>query len=282
MSSKKIIEFNRGKFCLKVTIEGRGDAAIVIGSHKYYPRTFSKKLKATLKFFYVDTRVFATNDPKSIESDFTINKIVEDIETIREALDIKKAVFIGHSIHALVALEYVKRFPDHVSHLALIASAPIAMPEIAKEANQYLEESVCPERKSALVRSIQKFTGSNRKESFVTRLFSLTPMIWYDYNFNAQKLWKDVKVNSMGAKIIWERLFEDYDAAKSLKIIKCPILIALGRYDYFNPPHLWESFRDCISDLTIRVFERSAHTPQLEEHDNFDEEIMKWLEQKAK
>ncbi|MDJ1258058.1 MAG: alpha/beta hydrolase [Candidatus Midichloria sp.] len=49
-------------------------------------------------------------------------------------------------------------------------------------------------------------------------------------------------------------------------------------YDDFNPPHLWEKYRTFASDFTVRIFEKSNHTPQLEEPDNFDEELMKWLE----
>ncbi|NDB83077.1 MAG: alpha/beta hydrolase, partial [Alphaproteobacteria bacterium] len=50
------------------------------------------------------------------------------------------------------------------------------------------------------------------------------------------------------------------------------------RYDYFNPPHLWEKYREHVSDLTVRIFEKSAHTPQLEESRNFDEELIGWLD----
>ena len=75
-------------------------------------------------------------------------------------------------------------------------------------------------------------------------------------------------------------MFAYYNVANALKAISCPIFLALGRYDYFNPPHLWEKYREHASDLTIRIFEKSAHTPQLEESDNFDEELMRWLEHK--
>ena len=76
----------------------------------------------------------------------------------------------------------------------------------------------------------------------------------------------------------WGSMFADYNVANALKAISCPIFLALGRYDYFNPPHLWEKYREHPSDLTVRIFEKSSHTPQLEEPDNFDEELMRWLD----
>lgn len=87
-----------------------------------------------------------------------------------------------------------------------------------------------------------------------------------------------MEVNSIGAGIIWGSMVADYNITQSLKTIKCLIYLALGRYDYFNPPHLWEKYRTFASDFTVRIFEKSTHTPQLEKPDNFDEELMKWLE----
>ncbi len=277
MSTEKIIELNRDNFCLKAASSSSGSVAIVIGSHKYYPRTFSENLKTKLQLVCADTRGFVPALSDHSESDFTIAKILQDIEALRLSLGADRIILIGHSIHAFMALEYARQFPDRVSHLVLIASSPTAGVEIYKEADRYFEESVCPERKAAFAASMQKFIESG-DQSFVARLLSFGPRIWYDANFDASKLWEGVEINSVGAGIIWGSMFADYDLSSALKAIKCPIFLALGRYDYFNPPHLWEKYREHVSDLTVRIFEKSAHTPQLEESRNFDEELIGWLD----
>ena len=279
MSTEKIIELNRDNFCLKAASFGIGSVAIVIGSHKYYPRTFSENLKTKLQLVCADTRGFVPALSDHSESDFTIAKILQDIEALRLSLGADRIILIGHSIHAFMGLEYARQFPDKVSHLVLIASSPTAGPEIYKEADRYFEESVCPKRKAAFATSMQKFVESGN-QSFVARMLSFGPRIWYDENFDASKLWEGVEVNSVGAGIIWGSMFADYDLASALKAIKYPIFLALGRYDYFNPPHLWEKYREHASDLTVRIFEKSAHTPQLEESNNFDEELIRWLDNK--
>ena len=76
-------------------------------------------------------------------------------------------------------------------------------------------------------------------------------------------------------------MYADYNVANALKAMSCPIFLALGRYDYFNPPHLWEKYREYASDLTVRIFEKSGHTPQLEESDLFDEAFFSWLQAKG-
>lgn len=276
MSTEKIIELNRNNFCLKASIDGNGPVAIVIGGHKYYPLTFSENLKSKLQLVCADTRGFVPASENHTESDFTIDKLVQDIEAMRVSLGADRIILLGHSIHAFMAMEYARAFPDRVSHLVLIASSPITGPEIYKKADRYFEESVCSERKAALQITMQRFNESG-DQSFVARLLSFGPRIWYDENFDASKLWEGVEINSVGAGIIWGSMFADYDLSSALKAIKCPIFLALGRYDYFNPPHLWEKYREHASDITIRIFEKSGHTPQLEESNNFDEELIRWL-----
>lgn len=108
-------------------------------------------------------------------------------------------------------------------------------------------------------------------------MLAFGPRLWYDATFNAADLWKGVQVNTIGANIIWGSMFDKYPIKETLKAIKCPIFLALGRYDYFNPPHVWESYRKYFTHLTLRIFERSGHTPQLEEKENFNCELLKWL-----
>lgn len=144
------------------------------------------------------------------------------------------------------------------------------------EADRYFEKSVCLYREDIIAIRMQKFVESG-DQYFIRRMLAFDPGICYDYNFDASKLWAGVEVNSIGAEIIWGSMFADYDIANALEVINCPFFLAPGRYDYFNPPHLWEKYHEHISDLTIPVFEKSSHTPQLEESDNFDKDLVRWL-----
>ena len=43
------------------------------------------------------------------------------------------------------------------------------------------------------------------------------------------------------------------------------------------PPFTWEPYRVKIPNMTIRVFEKSGHTPQYEEPKAFDRVLIEWL-----
>jgi proline iminopeptidase len=90
VSKTKIIELNRDHFYFKAAIDGSGPVAIVIGSHKYYPRTFSENLKSKLKIICADTRGFVPASENHTEDDFTVDKLVQDMEAMRVSLGADK------------------------------------------------------------------------------------------------------------------------------------------------------------------------------------------------
>lgn len=214
------------------------------------------------------------------EDSFSLSAILGDIEALRIKLNINKVMIIGHSIHAFMALEYAKRYPNSVSHIILLAASPIVGEKLHEAANRYFNESVCPERKKLLaenLKTLEKEISANPDQAFVTRMLKFAPMIWYDYTYDANHLWEGVHLQSMGAAYVWGGMFENYRIEKNLDDIKSPVFLGLGRYDYWNPPHLWEGLRSKFTNLTVRVFEKSGHTPQFEESDLFDDELLSWI-----
>jgi proline iminopeptidase len=249
--------------------------SLCIGSSTYYPRIFSAELIKQLNMRFYDTPAFR-DDPVDGHMDCSLPGLLEDIERYRQTEELRDMVLIGHSIHALMALVYAAHYPQRVSRLILIASSPITGPALHHAADQYFQESVCPERKLLLNERLALFQ-QNETQSFVDRMLAFGPMLWFDPYFDASMLWKDVQVNPEAAAKIWGPLFENFDVQTALQAIQCPVWLALGRYDYFNPPWLWEAYRQDFRQLTLLVFERSGHTPPYEEAALFDRELLAWV-----
>ena len=64
--------------------------------------------------------------------------------------------------------------------------------------------------------------------------------------------------------------------------ITVPMFVGLGRYDYVIPYTLWRTNYEHIPDFKLVLFEKSGHTPQLEETELFDRELLQWINQKIK
>lgn len=269
----------REGFKLHYCVEGDGPPALVIGSSRYYPRSFSQSLRRHLRLVFLDWRGFA----EGAASNLTLELLLEDIDSIREALGLERCIVIGHSAHALLALEYGKKYPEHTSHIAMIATYPDLSPATAAATELYWQESVWPARKAALEERTRQLPDEELAklppaEGFIAWYVRRDPQAWYDYTINSSKLWKGVVPNMPLFDFLYRTVLPNLDISTGLEKLTQPVFLALGRYDFIAaPPSVWDPLRPKFHDLTVRVFEHSGHSPQLEEAELFDEELLKWL-----
>jgi proline iminopeptidase len=230
---------------------------------------------------FVDHRGFVPSSKPIDPTAYTLDTIVEDIEAIIKHLNVGKMVIIGHSGHGYMAQAYAKKYPQHVSHLVMIATGPKQSLESHQAAEQYLQDSVCPERKAQLAKDLENLPEELAKypdKRFITFCLKLGARSWFDYTFKATPLWQDVYVNMPIIDHFWGTIFRDIDVTKDIKKLTMPTLIALGRYDYLvAPPYTWNTIRPQFPNLTVRIFERSSHTPQYEQSHEFNRELLLWL-----
>lgn len=266
------------RFRLRYRIEGSGLACLVIGSSVYYPRVFSQEMRRHLRMVFLDQRVFALTPHRGKVPVSGLNEILEDVERARRQLDLSSVVVVGHSGHALMALEYAKRYPKHVSHVVMISIGPSLSPEHMAEAARYWRESVDPERKAVHEENVRNWPAKGADQGLISWYLHNVPRIWFDPHFDPAPLWEGVEVNQSIFDRVWGTELRDIDISRGLEALDRPVFLALGRYDFIIPPPAsWDALRPKFRDLTVRVFERSGHTPPFEQPELFDRELMAWL-----
>ncbi|MEO1255243.1 MAG: alpha/beta hydrolase, partial [Bacteroidota bacterium] len=150
--------------------------------------------------------------------------------------------------------------------------------------NRAWEESVDPNRKRVLQENLlrlpdDKIAQLSPSEAFIQSYIRSGPKAWYDPQFNSSKLWEGIEINMKMLSYMWGHVFREIDITKGLDKFQKPVFLALGRYDYLvAPPSTWDLIRLKFHDLTIRIFEKSGHTPQYEQPLLFDKELLEWLE----
>ncbi len=272
-------------FKLRYRIEGEGPDVLVLGSSIYYPRSFSQKLRKSLRLHFVDYRGFAQPPASGINETPSFERLVNDIEHMRKQLSLDRCIVIGHSAHALLAIEYAKKYPKHVSHVAMIGISPSLSPEHAKIAERNWDESVWPERKTALAERMREFPDEELSklptdQAFVKWNVRRAPQSWFDFRFDSSALWQGVFPNMPILDFFYGKALRDIDISKGLKAFDRPVFLALGRFDYIIAPvSCWDSLRPKFQNLTVKIFERSGHSPQYEEPELFNAELLKWLEE---
>lgn len=281
MAETGVIE--SGKFKLRYLIEGEGPPAIVIGSWNYYPRTFSSNLRRHLRLIFMDHRGFAPSPGPVDNAEFELDILLDDIELLRKKLKLEKVIIIGHSGHAIMALEYAKKYSQHVSHVVMIGISPGLSEENADATEKNWQNVASVERKAALAKSFEiysdkKLTNLSSSERFTLEYVRKGPQIWYDFNFNALPLWENVVMNVDMFNHVWGSIFKTIDITKNLDKLQKPIFLALGQYDFIvTPSTAWENIIANYNNFTMCIFEKSGHTPQYEEPELFDTELLQWL-----
>jgi proline iminopeptidase len=273
-----------GGFQLRYQIEGTGIPTIVIGSARKEPRLFSPQLRAHLRLVFLDHRGFAAAPSQIDPTSFQLETLVDDIERARQALGLERVAVMGHSGHAYMALEYGKKYAAHVSHVVLIGIAPDLSAASRNAAERYWQESVSPERKAVFQANLQRFPDDvlaqlpAAERAWQTRLRN-APKIWFDPHFDETPQWEGVEVNEV-IRRVWDEVFPAIDVTRGLETFHSPVFLALGRYDFLvAPPSSWDPIRPRFRNLTVRVFERSGHTPCYEEPALFDAELLRWMKQ---
>ncbi|WP_242092608.1 alpha/beta fold hydrolase [Aestuariivivens sediminicola] len=269
---------------LTYRIEGHGTPCLVIGSSVYYPRTFSDNLRRYLKLYFVDMKWFAKDYKAEALHKVTIKSIVNDVEQIRKALQLEKPLIMGHSIHGTIATEYVKTFGDQVSGLIVIGSPSEWGNATYDKKAAELWASASTERKRLQeenwgnLKELDRLTG---QEEASARYNTMSPQYWFNPEYDAGWLWKDMTVHSELTQHLFSKVFHDYTMFDPGTTITVPLFVGLGKYDYVIPYTLWNTAHNYFPDLKLVLFEKSGHTPQLEEPQHFDEALVEWIKIKC-
>ncbi len=273
-----------GGFQLRYQIEGTGIPTIVIGSALKESRLFSPHLRGHLRLVFLDHRGFATPPSQIDPASFQLETLVDDIECARQTLGLERVAVMGQSGHAYMALEYGKKYAAHVSHVVMVGIAPDLSAASQQAAERYWRESVSPERKAVFQANLQRFPDDVLAQlprvdrARQTRLQN-APKIWYDPHFDETPQWEGVESNEV-IRRVWDEVFSVIDITRGLETFHVPVFLALGRYDFrVAPPSSWEPLRPHFRNLTVRVFERSGHTPCYEEPNLFDAALLSWMQQ---
>ena len=266
---------------LRYRIEGSGQPILVIGTAIFYPRIFSDTLREQVQLVFVDLRHFGENDGSFAIDEISIQTYADDIEHVRQTLGLGDIVILGHSVHGCIALEYARRYAEHVRGAVTTGSYPYISDEEPSAADRLWDAEASEERKTLLQRNRAALTPDVRaalspSERVVRVYGARAPLNWYDPTYNGDWLWEGVTTDVPVYDRLQE-LFETYDLAQGPGTISVPVLIAQGRYDYNAVYTLWEEHSHKLPRHTYALFGRSAHFPSFEEPDRFDATLLAWV-----
>jgi proline iminopeptidase len=201
-----------------------------------------------------------------------LEQLVEDAEALRRHLGLGKIAVLGHSYGGFIALEYALQYPQHLSHLLLLNSAPAwgYGEEIVANA---VRRGATPAMLEAL--NVEAYVTDNERLREWYHL--MAPLYFYQFD---QKIADELVQNMIFSSAAMQQglqLVKNYNLLARLREIHVPSLIVTGREDFAMPPSQAVRLQQCIPNSNLTIFERSAHFPYLEEPDAFRQIVGDWV-----
>ena len=200
---------------------------------------------------------------------------VADIEGLRQHLGLGKMVLAGGSYGGHLALEYALRYPENLYALILRDTAA---------SNRYQEKAI----QTALARNLpgvdremlaRLFAGQVRDdEDFRACYAAILPLYDYDHDpERARAKLERIRFRHETHNWAFSRNQPQFDLTNRLPEIQVPTLVICGRHDWITPLEASEEIARLIPKARLVVFERSGHSPQVEEPETFRQVVRDFL-----
>lgn len=207
---------------------------------------------------------------------FTHEQWVADVEGLREWLGAERIVIAGGSYGGFIAMEYAARHPDRVSAVVLRdTSADNANQELAtRNAAASSRVRINPAKLDRIM------SGTVRDDADLKDCWrEILPL--YDHDYDPAKVEQRVATTPYHY-LTHNHAFAvnqpNYDIKHLLPGITAPVLVTVGRHDWITPVECSETIARLIPQAELRVFEKSGHSPQVEEAELWEATVRDFLD----
>lgn len=169
----------------------------------------------------------------------------------------------GLGMGGAVALELIRRAPDRVSRLCLMATdAQADTPQVAAAR----EELVVGAKMGRLEEVMRKIIGSDALAPGPQRIPILNEVVLMALDFGPEVFERQTRA-----------LQRRPDQQGELRRIKVPTLVLCGAYDSLIPQRKHAFMAELIPDAELRVVEEAGHLPTLEAPQVVNKALKEWL-----
>lgn len=259
------IQVKGGRVWFKIVGEGNKTPILLLhggpGVPSYYLNPLSALGNDRPVIFY-DQLGCGRSDKITDTSLLTIDKFVEELQTVKVALQLDDFYLLGQSWGTMLGVDYYLKHPEGIK--ALILSSPaISIPMWLKDADTLI---------ATLSDSVQSAIRVNeRDKTYDSPAYKLAIQIYYQL-FVARKLPWSADVDSsfaqMGANVYnymggpseftMTGPLKDYDRTNRLKEIKIPTLFITGEFDEARPSTV-KYYQSLVPGAKFELIEDAAH-----------------------
>ena len=280
---------------------GQGAPLLVVhggpgASHDYF-LPYLLPLARSHRLVFIDERGSGRSEKLENVADYTVERMVEDVEAVRRVLGLGKVALLGHSFGGVLAQAYGLKYQQNLSHLVLCSTFHstakmndvfrkmlAAMPaelraRIEKAEKDGLYGDGKPYERN---RYANDYMIAAWGEGYFPYLYQRRPDPNYDPVANGIMSWDLYREmwGSSGEYVIDGNL-TSVEYAGRLPSIKVPTLITVGDHDECAPS-LSEEMNRLIAGSTLVVLPQSGHMTFVDQPNLFNRTVEEFLRPAAK
>jgi len=251
------------------------------GDNYSFEKTIGPKLEEFATIVYYEQRGCGRSEAPKDPNDYLISTLINDLEVLRDSLGIQKMILLGYSFGAELSLRYGLNHPNRVEKLILSSPTELSASNMLVQIQGFhsIGDSIL---KSGIERILKDTITI--EEKFFKVWNSCTVDIVDKFLFvnseNAKKnrqLWDESNLTNTGllAKVYFENARGDLiEKTSGLKI---PTLMICGIYDKNGGLHTGLLLKQVLPINTIKLYENSAHFPEMEEPVRFAGDVKNFV-----
>lgn len=238
------------------------------------------RLERSFTVVHHDPQGSGGSDSPSDPKEMNVGSFIDDLDALRRHLKLERFALMGHSHGGFIAMNYVLKYPQHVSHLIPL-DAQLGVAEPAEDVQRTLPALAHDPR---LAEAARIFAGPRKLDSdqdLSEFLHRVLPLYFFDPESEqckaAQRYVRNARISVTAMKATSESDGQ-FLVREKLGEIRARTLVLVGRHDFICSPVQAEVIHDGIVGSQIVVFENSGHLPWTEESDSFFSNVTRFLE----
>jgi len=279
------------------TSVGRGAPLMIVhggpgASHDYF-LPYLLPLMRSNRLVFIDERGSGRSSKMEDPKQYTVANMVEDIEAVRQALNLGKMSLLGHSFGGVLVQAYAFKYPQNLSHLILgstfsstvevnqaLAAMKAAMTPQDRERVSALEAAGLfgkgevwehgryPEEYAKLAwgKGYFPYVYQDRPDPNYDPLVSNTGTAWDVY----REMW-----GSDGEFVIDGNL-KEVEYVDRLPQIKVPTLIIVGDHDE-SDPRMSKEMHEKIAGSQLIILPKSGHMTFVDQPEQFLQAVREFI-----
>jgi proline iminopeptidase len=257
---------------------GKGDPLFIVhggpgASHDYF-LPYLLPLARQNRLIFIDERGSGRSQKLEDPSGYTIENMVEDVEGVRQALNLGKITLLGHSYGGALAQAYALKYEQNLSHLIL--GSTWSSTEAMNRVFVKMKDRMSPELRDRIDRmeaaglfgkgkpyEQNRYTAEYMiaawGEAYFPYIYHNRPDPNYDPIANGNLSW-DLYREMWGShgEFVIDGNLKSVEYTERLKSIKVPTLIVVGEHDECDPS-LSEAMHDRIAGSKLAIMPNSGH-----------------------